>query len=232
MSKHEIIEKIIEMLQYMKTQSGTYELECRVGKFMTDNSFIAGYDTDHMNIIKRLRARLAYMVRTRPDVWSEHSQNIKYTKMMYGDIRRIITDSEDIVQKKLRVSTIDLFTSNRPYHLRMRLSKEISVESTNELEVPPDLIQYVQRYSVRENVNGLIFQWDISKVTKPVKIKKDLFNEPCQYHCEVEFISALENISFEKIAEEFYKRSLALVGTYCSGEFNIINLSILKNDDR
>jgi len=239
-SSDEIIKSIITFLQYMRSAPSTdrLELEFRVGEFMTDQSFVSGYDAKHIDVTKRIRAALIDATKLNPQRWKLTEGSQHSVKHMYGPVRRIsytTTDADgkkkvvrEVVQHKQRVSSLDVYT-DRPYHLRCRLSRETDVKDPIDLSKIPDSVQVVQRMSVQEFVpmgsssdGGLVVQWDISKVTPSSSNKKEACDLPCRYHCELELITQLHKLDdpeLEANQDSFIARSLVeraswLLGTH------------------
>lgn len=231
-AKKEVV-KLIEQLR--AHPDDPLELEIRVGQFSSDQEFTAGYAQQQMDLIGRLMPRLQKTVDTHPTRWKFEG---RYTMVRgeYGNgIRQTCRPGqEEVFQQKSLVSRVDLLT-DRPYHLRVSLSRESSVPSPVPRSEPPQSVRLIDRATFLEHVPALspsslpeplIFQWDISKVSSSGKTKKDCTDKPCTYHCEVELRTKLrpledkklEHIQDELIASLLLARGSALLGTFVRSE--------------
>lgn len=239
-SDDDVAKSIAAFVQYMRTSPDHLELEIRVGEFMSDHSFVAGYDMRHIDVVKRLRTVLSAATKaSAPNKWSVKISNQTMVKNTYGQLRRIYTlsneDTDDgdektkvaneLVQHKQRVSCVDVYT-DRPYHLRCQLSRETNVKDPVDLSQVPDSVQLVQRFSVCETIDmgttPLVVQWDISKVTPSARTKKEACDLPCRYHCEVELVTRVHPLGNQQletdqnnfIAKTLLSRASWLLGTH------------------
>jgi hypothetical protein len=221
---------VVRQLEYMRAHPDEpLELEARVVVFSNDADCKVGYAD--FAVARKLVSRLEYNAKEVPN-WSsvpsyqmvrgEHDQGIRQTCR---------PPAPDVFQQKNGVSRVDMVT-DREYHLRVALAKELPVDAKKQVELrtkAPKSVRLMHRASFIEEVPALsvsalplTFQWDISKVSDPAPTKKECTDKPCRYHCEVELktkLSPLQDKELERaqnelIASLFLDRARALLGTH------------------
>lgn len=235
----ELIGKIRELLKCTRNEMDG-EFEVRVGEFVSGEMdgeedikggggyhFKAGWDHAHFQGLSHLLESLRKQCEKNPARWQSENK-IMFLKNDYGDnVLKIIESnkpSEPIVVRKTKnIRRIDIQT-DRPYHVRVSLSREERLHVTenhplyNKLNKEAPLsVRVGVRESFEETVRheqyGWIVQWkyDITKMSPPGKTKEECARQQCRWHCEIELLTNLSSLSSkeeEVIQEEWVARML------------------------
>lgn len=205
------MEKVLGTFEESKGSGDSVELEFRLGQHRNGN-FVSGFPPDSQSAVKNLIRRLRYNAEC-PDLpWTMKTSSFIVAQYEDG-IRHICgLDKSEKFQRKEVLASVDFAANNRPYNLRLSLSREqdvcVPVDDMRR-KTPPKSVRIVLRHSFTETTDtGTVFRYDISKVSPEGKDKMECSKKPCYYHCEVEYVSG--TFSFDSL----WTRAISLLGSH------------------